>query len=174
MTYPIVSLTLDSARSYVMQVILVVVVVAIVGVVIVVVIIGVVVVVTIIRVVVVIGVFAIIKLSFVIIGMTNYRYWLQITSSSWSFVSIILGQMTYLVIDSTPDCASIGYESFCPSILLLMEIIRAIVTDVLVVIAFRLSAIWIYLMELSASAIVVVCVSRAVAILSATSFLMAA
>nr|GEY16074.1 hypothetical protein [Tanacetum cinerariifolium] len=70
--------------------------------------------------------------------MTNYRYWLQITSSSWSFVSTILGQMTYLVVDSTPDCASgIGFESFCPSILLLMEIIRAIVTDVLVVIAVK-------------------------------------
>nr|GFA50147.1 reverse transcriptase domain-containing protein [Tanacetum cinerariifolium] len=37
--------------------------------------------------------------------MTNYRYWLQITSSSRSFISVILGQMTYLVADSTPDCA---------------------------------------------------------------------
>nr|GEV78420.1 putative reverse transcriptase domain-containing protein [Tanacetum cinerariifolium] len=41
----------------------------------------------------------------IIICMTNYRYWLQITSSSWSFVSAILGQMTYLVADSTPECA---------------------------------------------------------------------
>nr|GEV56866.1 reverse transcriptase domain-containing protein [Tanacetum cinerariifolium] len=76
-------------------------------------------------------------------GMTNYRYWLQITSSSWSFVSAILGQMTYLVADSTPDCASwsssIGSESFWPSILLLTEIIRAIVTDVLVVVAITSS-----------------------------------
>nr|GEX43510.1 reverse transcriptase domain-containing protein [Tanacetum cinerariifolium] len=72
--------------------------------------------------------------------MTNYRYWLQITSSSWSFVYEILGQMTYLVADSTSDCA------------------RS----------------WISLMECSASAIVVVYVSRAAAILSATSFLMAA
>nr|GEV20167.1 retrovirus-related Pol polyprotein from transposon TNT 1-94 [Tanacetum cinerariifolium] len=38
--------------------------------------------------------------------MTNYRYWLQITSSSWSFVFAILGQMTYLVANLTPDCAS--------------------------------------------------------------------
>nr|GEV45388.1 hypothetical protein [Tanacetum cinerariifolium] len=52
--------------------------------------------------------------------------------SSWSFVFAILGQMTYLVVDSTPDCAR------------------------------------------SSSAIVVVCVSRAAAILSVTSFLMAA
>nr|GEY45010.1 hypothetical protein [Tanacetum cinerariifolium] len=37
--------------------------------------------------------------------MTNYRYWLPITSSSWSFISAILGQMTYLVADSTPNCA---------------------------------------------------------------------
>nr|GEU85953.1 retrovirus-related Pol polyprotein from transposon TNT 1-94 [Tanacetum cinerariifolium] len=67
--------------------------------------------------------------------MTNYRYWLQITSSSWSFVFAILRQITCLVADLTPDCASIGSESFWPSILLLMEIIRAIVTDVLVVFA---------------------------------------
>nr|GEY60624.1 hypothetical protein [Tanacetum cinerariifolium] len=79
-------------------------------------------------------------MSFFSTGMTNYRYWLQITSSSWSFVSIILGQMTYLVADSTPDCASS----------------------------------WISLMELSASAIVAVYVSRAAATLSATSFLIAA
>nr|GFC35952.1 hypothetical protein [Tanacetum cinerariifolium] len=37
--------------------------------------------------------------------MTNYRYWMQITSSCWSFVFAILGQMTYLVTDLTPDCA---------------------------------------------------------------------
>nr|GEX75933.1 hypothetical protein [Tanacetum cinerariifolium] len=67
----------------------------------------------------------------------------QITSSSWSFVFAILGQMTYLVADSTPDCA------------------RSCVMQ------------GISLMELSASAIVSICVSRAVAILSATSFLMA-
>nr|GEY07282.1 retrotransposon protein, putative, unclassified [Tanacetum cinerariifolium] len=79
------------------------------------------------------------------IGMTNYRYWLQITSSRWSFVSAILGQMTYLVADLTPDCksistvfswsSSIGSECFWPSILLLAKIIRVIVTDILVVVA---------------------------------------
>nr|GEX50700.1 hypothetical protein [Tanacetum cinerariifolium] len=42
-------------------------------------------------------------------SMTNYRSWLQITSSSWSFVFAILGQMTYLVADLTPDCAR-GYK----------------------------------------------------------------
>nr|GEY81857.1 hypothetical protein [Tanacetum cinerariifolium] len=37
--------------------------------------------------------------------MTNYRYWLKITSNSWSFIFAIIGQITYLVADLTPDCA---------------------------------------------------------------------
>nr|GEY25218.1 hypothetical protein [Tanacetum cinerariifolium] len=76
--------------------------------------------------------------------MTNYKYWFQITSSSWSFVFAILGQVTYLVIDLTPDCASwssgIGFESFWPSVLLLTGIIHAIVMDVLVIVAITSSS----------------------------------
>nr|GEW84163.1 shikimate dehydrogenase [Tanacetum cinerariifolium] len=37
-------------------------------------------------------------------GSLKLKY-LKITSSRWSFVSAILGQMTYLVADSTPDYA---------------------------------------------------------------------
>nr|GEX73246.1 putative ribonuclease H-like domain-containing protein [Tanacetum cinerariifolium] len=131
-------------------------------------------------------------------GMTNYRYWLQITSSSWSFVSgTSLTQWTISSISTVPNwSSSIGSESFWPSILLLTKIIRAIVTDVLVVVAslrFRSSnfpsilhgdlpiktsmsflLFGISLIELSTFAIVAVCVSRAAAILSTTSFLMEA
>nr|GEX82794.1 hypothetical protein [Tanacetum cinerariifolium] len=65
--------------------------------------------------------------------------------------------------------SSIGFESFWPSVLLLMGIIHAIVMDVLVVVAslrFRSSNIsfdtsWDFSNEISASVIVVVCVSRA-------------
>nr|GEX24540.1 hypothetical protein [Tanacetum cinerariifolium] len=57
--------------------------------------------------------------------MTNYRYWLQITSSSWSFVYAIL------VLSWS---SMIGSESFWPSILLLMEIIRVMVLVVIAVI----------------------------------------
>ncbi|GKB62733.1 hypothetical protein Tco_0918919 [Tanacetum coccineum] len=34
-------------------------------------------------------------------GMTNYRYWLLIASSGWSFVSVFLGQMAHLVANIT-------------------------------------------------------------------------
>ncbi|GKF55030.1 hypothetical protein Tco_0165370, partial [Tanacetum coccineum] len=37
--------------------------------------------------------------------MTNYRYWLLIASSSWSFVSAVSGQMTHLVASITLDSA---------------------------------------------------------------------
>nr|GEU50893.1 FAR1 DNA binding domain, zinc finger, SWIM-type, MULE transposase domain, FHY3/FAR1 family [Tanacetum cinerariifolium] len=68
--------------------------------------------------------------------MTNYRYWLQITSSSWSFVSgTSLTQWTVSSISTVLSwSSSIGFESFWPSILLLTKIVRAIVTDVLVVV----------------------------------------
>nr|GEX39901.1 putative nucleotidyltransferase, ribonuclease H [Tanacetum cinerariifolium] len=69
--------------------------------------------------------------------MTNYKYWLQITSSSWSFVyGTSLTQWTISSISTVLSWSSnVGSESFWPSILLLTEIIRAIVTDVLVVVA---------------------------------------
>ncbi|GKB26719.1 hypothetical protein Tco_0866120, partial [Tanacetum coccineum] len=38
-------------------------------------------------------------------GMTNYRYWLLIAPSSWSFVSAVSSQMTYLVASITLDSA---------------------------------------------------------------------
>nr|GEZ87796.1 hypothetical protein [Tanacetum cinerariifolium] len=99
--------------------------------------------------------------------------------------------MTQWVVSSISTVLSwssnIGSESFWPSVLLLMGIIHAIVMDVLVVVAVIIIArdipfifklllmiVGISLMELSASAIVAVCVSRAAATLSATSFLMAA
>ncbi|GKB23364.1 hypothetical protein Tco_0862765 [Tanacetum coccineum] len=86
-------------------------------------------------------------------GMTNYRYWLLIASSSWSFVSVVPSQMTHLVGSITLDSArssvmqnksstkweassipivlswsgSISSDSFLPSILLWLMIIVAIV-----------------------------------------------
>ncbi|GJR99901.1 hypothetical protein Tco_0316410 [Tanacetum coccineum] len=54
-------------------------------------------------------------MSFLSTGITSYGYGLKIVSSGWSFVSAVLGQMSYLV------------ANFLPSILLLMVIIVAVV-----------------------------------------------
>ncbi|GJU55477.1 hypothetical protein Tco_1229191 [Tanacetum coccineum] len=87
------------------------------------------------------------------ICMTNYRYWLLIASSSWSFVYVVSGQMTHLVASITLDSArpcvmlsafftqgtifsipivfswggSISPEGFLSSVLLWLVIIVAIV-----------------------------------------------
>ncbi|GJV70422.1 hypothetical protein Tco_1490417 [Tanacetum coccineum] len=44
-------------------------------------------------------------MSFLSTGITGYRYGLKIVSSGWSFVSAVLGQMSYLVASLTLDSA---------------------------------------------------------------------
>ncbi|GKD16791.1 hypothetical protein Tco_1205949 [Tanacetum coccineum] len=86
-------------------------------------------------------------------GMTNYRYWLLIASSGWSFVSAVLSQMAHLVasitLNSARSCVmqsafltqgtvssipiifswggSISPEGFLSSVLLWLVIIVAVV-----------------------------------------------
>ncbi|GJW21623.1 hypothetical protein Tco_0032245 [Tanacetum coccineum] len=96
--------------------------------------------------------------------MTNYRYWLLIASSSWSFVSVVPSQMTHLVasitLDSARSCVmqsafptqgtissipivlswsgSIRPEGFLSSVLLWLMIIVAVVgVDVTVVVVVK-------------------------------------
>ncbi|GJS82498.1 hypothetical protein Tco_0749039 [Tanacetum coccineum] len=93
--------------------------------------------------------------------MTNYRYWLLIASSGWSFVFAVSSQMTHLVANITPGsarscmiqsaflthetvsnistilswCGIISSSSFLPFVLLLLVIIVAVVgVDVMVVV----------------------------------------
>ncbi|GKE02770.1 hypothetical protein Tco_1390753 [Tanacetum coccineum] len=86
--------------------------------------------------------------------MTNYRYWLLIASSGWSFVSVVLGQIAHLVaiitLNSARSCVmhsafltqgmvssipiifswggSISLEGFLSSVLLRLVIIIAVVS----------------------------------------------
>ncbi|GKD73652.1 hypothetical protein Tco_1331934, partial [Tanacetum coccineum] len=98
--------------------------------------------------------------------MTNYRYWLLIASSGWSFISAVPSQMTHLVasitLDSARSCVmqgafltqgtvssiptvlswsgSISSNSFLPFVLLLLVIIVTIVgVDVTVVVVVESS-----------------------------------
>ncbi|GJZ23995.1 hypothetical protein Tco_0561454 [Tanacetum coccineum] len=100
--------------------------------------------------------------------MTNYRYWLLIVSSGWSFVSTVLSKMTHLVASITLDSArsyvmqsafltqrtvssipivfswggSIRPEGFLSSVLLWLVIIVAVVgVDVMVVVVVESSSV---------------------------------
>ncbi|GKF64766.1 hypothetical protein Tco_0188214, partial [Tanacetum coccineum] len=44
-------------------------------------------------------------MPFLSTGMENYRYWLLIASSGWSFVSAVLGEMAHLVTNITLNSA---------------------------------------------------------------------
>ncbi|GJV72273.1 hypothetical protein Tco_1492268 [Tanacetum coccineum] len=57
-----------------------------------------------------------------------------VVSSGWSFVSAILGQMTYPVASPTLDSAGISPEGFLPSILLLVVIIVMVVVVIVILI----------------------------------------
>ncbi|GKB44721.1 hypothetical protein Tco_0889663 [Tanacetum coccineum] len=95
-------------------------------------------------------------MSFLSTDITSYKYWLWVVSSGSSFVSTILGQMTYSVASPTLDSAasyvmqgapftqgtipsipiggSISPEGFLPSILLLVVIIVIVFVVIIVVI----------------------------------------
>ncbi|GKE30277.1 hypothetical protein Tco_1445661 [Tanacetum coccineum] len=105
--------------------------------------------------------------------MANYRYWLLIASRGWPFVSVVLGQMAYLVASITLDSArfcvmqgafltqgtvssiptilswsgSISPEGFLSSVLLWLVIIVVIVGVgvTVVVVIVETFAIWLWL-----------------------------
>ncbi|GKB51046.1 hypothetical protein Tco_0901799 [Tanacetum coccineum] len=95
-------------------------------------------------------------ISFLSIGITGYEYGLKIVSSGWSFVSAVLGQMSYLVasltldsartyvmqgasftqetISSIPIGSSISPEGFLLPVLLLVVIIVTVVIVIVILI----------------------------------------
>ncbi|GJU19101.1 reverse transcriptase domain-containing protein [Tanacetum coccineum] len=89
-------------------------------------------------------------------SITSYGYWLQVVSSGWSFVSAVLGQMTYPVSSLTLDSVrsyvmqgtpftqgmissisiggSINPEGFLPSTLLMVIMVTVVIVAVILVV----------------------------------------
>ncbi|GJT82919.1 hypothetical protein Tco_1057261 [Tanacetum coccineum] len=95
-------------------------------------------------------------------GMTSYCYWLQVASSGWPFVSAVPGQMTHLVASMTLDSARscvMQVASYTN------EVVVAIVVTVILVVVVggegSFHSVPVFLLVLSAFAMVAACASRA-------------